>query len=32
MFAGIFGMSILGVLLYELVNLLERRVCAWRRG
>jgi NitT/TauT family transport system permease protein len=32
MFAGIFGMSILGVLLYEAVNLLERRVCAWRRG
>jgi NitT/TauT family transport system permease protein len=30
MFTGIFGMSLLGVLLYEAANLLERRVCAWR--
>jgi NitT/TauT family transport system permease protein len=32
MFVGIFGMSLLGVLLYEGVNLLERRVCAWRHA
>ena len=30
MFTGIFGMSLLGVLLYEGVNVLERRVCAWQ--
>ncbi len=30
MFVGIFGMSILGVLLYESADLLERRVCAWK--
>lgn len=30
MFTGIFGMSFLGVLLYEGVNLLERRACAWK--
>lgn len=31
MFAGILGMSLLGVLLYECVNLLERKACAWQR-
>ncbi len=31
MFVGIFGMSLLGVLLYESVNSLEKRVCNWRR-
>ncbi len=30
MFVGIFGMSLLGVLLYELVNLLERWTCRWK--
>ena len=30
MFTGIFGMSLLGVLLYEATNLLEKRVCAWQ--
>lgn len=30
MFTGIFGMSLLGVLLYEGVNVLERRCCAWK--
>lgn len=30
MFTGILGMSALGVALYETVNLLERRLCAWR--
>lgn len=30
MFTGIFGMSLLGVLLYEGVNGLERRCCAWK--
>lgn len=30
MFTGIFGMSILGAALYELANLLERRVCRWK--
>ncbi|EMG36052.1 ABC-type nitrate/sulfonate/bicarbonate transport system, permease component [Desulfocurvibacter africanus PCS] len=30
MFSGIFGMSLLGVLLYEGTDLLERLVCAWR--
>ena len=31
MFAGIFGMSFLGVFLFEVVNLLEKRVCRWKR-
>jgi NitT/TauT family transport system permease protein len=30
MFAGIFGMSALGVALYEGTELLERRACRWR--
>jgi NitT/TauT family transport system permease protein len=30
MFVGIFGMSLLGVLLYEIVNILERRTCKWK--
>jgi NitT/TauT family transport system permease protein len=30
MFTGIFGMSALGAALYELANLLERRVCRWK--
>jgi 4-hydroxybenzoate polyprenyltransferase len=30
MFVGILGMSLLGVLLYEVVNYLERTLCAWR--
>ncbi|WP_028588466.1 ABC transporter permease [Desulfocurvus vexinensis] len=30
MFAGIFGMSALGVALYETTDLLERRACRWR--
>ena len=30
MFTGIFGMSLLGVLLYEAANGLERRACAWK--
>ncbi|WP_461209180.1 ABC transporter permease [Desulfocurvus sp. DL9XJH121] len=30
MFAGIFGMSALGVLLYEITNALEKRACRWR--
>lgn len=30
MFTGIFGMSLLGVFLYEGVNCLERRCCAWK--
>jgi NitT/TauT family transport system permease protein len=30
MFAGIFGMSLLGVLLFEGVNLLEKRICRWK--
>lgn len=29
MFTGIFGMSLLGVLLYELINHLEKWCCAW---
>ncbi len=32
MFAGIFGMSLLGVFLFEAVNLLEKRVCRWKEG
>jgi len=31
MFAGIFGMSALGVVLYEATNGLERRACRWQR-
>ncbi len=31
MFTGIFGMSLLGVALYEAVNWLERWLCPWRR-
>ena len=30
MFTGILGMSLLGVILYETVNMLERRLCAWK--
>jgi NitT/TauT family transport system permease protein len=30
MFTGIIGMSALGVLLYELANVLERHFCRWR--
>ncbi|MGE4299051.1 MAG: ABC transporter permease [Desulfovibrionaceae bacterium] len=30
MFIGIFGMSLLGVVLYETANLLERHACAWK--
>ena len=30
MFAGIFGMSLLGVFLFEVVNMLEKRVCRWK--
>lgn len=30
MFSGIFGMSGLGVALYETVNAMERRACRWR--
>lgn len=30
MFVGILGMSLLGVGLYEVVNYLERTICAWR--
>jgi NitT/TauT family transport system permease protein len=30
MFVGIIGMSLLGVLLYELFNYLERCLCAWK--
>lgn len=29
-FVGILGMSLLGVLLYEVLDLLESRVCAWK--
>jgi 4-hydroxybenzoate polyprenyltransferase len=29
-FVGIVGMSLLGVLLYEVLNVLESRVCAWK--
>jgi NitT/TauT family transport system permease protein len=32
MFVGILGMSLLGVVLYETVNLAERRLCRWRRA
>ena len=31
MFAGIIGMAILGVVLYELLELLEARACRWTR-
>jgi 4-hydroxybenzoate polyprenyltransferase len=30
MFVGILGMSLLGVILYETFNYLEKRVCAWK--
>jgi NitT/TauT family transport system permease protein len=30
MFVGILGMSLLGVLLYEVFNLLEKHLCAWK--
>lgn len=30
MFVGIFGMSMLGSALYEIANLLERRMCRWQ--
>lgn len=30
MFVGILGMSLLGVILYETTNLLERRFCRWQ--
>ena len=30
MFTGILGMSLLGVLLYEGVNGLEKLVCSWK--
>lgn len=30
MFAGIIGMSLLGVILYEICNYLERTLCAWK--
>lgn len=29
MFTGIIGMSVLGATLYEIANLLERRICRW---
>ena len=32
MFTGIIGMSLLGVALYETVNLLEHLSCRWKRG
>lgn len=32
MFAGIFGMSVLGVVLYEATNALEKRACRWQRS
>jgi NitT/TauT family transport system permease protein len=31
MFSGIFGMSALGVALYEITNLLEKKTCRWRK-
>ena len=30
MFVGIIGMSLLGVCLYEIVNYLEKKLCAWK--
>jgi putative 4-hydroxybenzoate polyprenyltransferase len=30
LFVGIVGMSLLGICLYEICNLLERRLCTWR--
>ncbi|MEW5721914.1 MAG: UbiA-like polyprenyltransferase [Thermodesulfobacteriota bacterium] len=30
MFAGIIGLSLLGVLLYETINYLDRNLCAWK--
>ena len=32
MFAGILAMALLGVLLYEAIELTERRVCRWERA
>lgn len=32
MFSGIFGMSALGVALYEITNALEKKACRWRCG
>lgn len=32
MFAGIFAMSALGVILYEATNILEKRACPWRKA
>lgn len=32
MYAGIIGMALLGVLLYQLLALLERKYCHWSRG
>ncbi len=29
MFVGVIGMSVLGILLYEIVEILERRLCQW---
>jgi NitT/TauT family transport system permease protein len=29
MFVGIIGMSLMGAALYELANVMERRVCRW---
>ena len=30
MFVGIIGMSLLGILLYEIFNYLEKNICAWK--
>jgi NitT/TauT family transport system permease protein len=32
MFAGILAMALLGVLLYEAIELAEARVCRWERA
>jgi NitT/TauT family transport system permease protein len=29
MFVGIIGMSLLGISLYEIVEILEKRLCKW---
>jgi len=31
MFVGVIGMSVLGILLYEIVEILERKLCKWAR-
>jgi NitT/TauT family transport system permease protein len=31
MFAGILGMALLGVVIYELLELAEARLCRWTR-